>query len=55
MKSDDKLPEACTGPSWREIRLDINPEAEPDIVGDIRATTQPAPFTDIVALAIKSA
>ena len=42
VKSDSKLPEACMGPPWREIRPDIHPE------------TQPAPFMDIVALAIKS-
>lgn len=35
-KRDDKLPQAYIGPSWQEIRLDINPAVKPDIVGDIR-------------------
>ncbi|WP_147819393.1 class I SAM-dependent methyltransferase [Salidesulfovibrio onnuriiensis] len=36
VKRDDKLPEQYRTPEWREVRLDINPNAEPDIVGDIR-------------------
>jgi len=35
-KRDNKLPQAYMEPPWLEIRLDINPEVKPDIVGDIR-------------------
>jgi SAM-dependent methyltransferase len=31
----DKLHNRFRGPEWREIRLDIDPECEPDIVADI--------------------
>jgi SAM-dependent methyltransferase len=36
-KNPKKIPPAFQGPKWREIRLDIDPAAAPDIVGDIRA------------------
>lgn len=32
----DKLPDEFCKPGWREVRLDINPEVQPDVVGDIR-------------------
>jgi SAM-dependent methyltransferase len=31
----DKVPEQFQGSSWRELRLDIDPDVEPDIVGTI--------------------
>jgi len=34
-KGDNVLPEMFTGPQWQEIRLDINPNVQPDYVGDI--------------------
>lgn len=33
---DDKLPEEYRTDSWQEVRLDINPNVAPDIIGDIR-------------------
>lgn len=35
LKSPDKLHARYRGPEWREIRLDIDPNVKPDIVGDI--------------------
>lgn len=35
-KNPKKVPAAFQGPQWLEVRLDINPEVAPDIVGDIR-------------------
>ncbi|GFK92747.1 hypothetical protein NNJEOMEG_00574 [Fundidesulfovibrio magnetotacticus] len=35
-RDPEKLPPDYRPPAWREIRLDINPAAEPDFVGDIR-------------------
>ncbi len=36
-RNPKKIPVAYQGPEWREVRLDINPEVSPDILGDIRA------------------
>ncbi len=36
------LPEIYRGGDWREIRLDINPNVQPDITGDIRSMPQTA-------------
>lgn len=36
IKKDDKLPQAYMVSPWQEVRLDIDPEVTPDIVGDIR-------------------
>ncbi|MUM77957.1 methyltransferase domain-containing protein [Pseudodesulfovibrio sp. F-1] len=35
-KNPDKIPGPYKGDGWREIRLDLNPDTRPDIVGDIR-------------------
>ncbi|MFH1914857.1 MAG: class I SAM-dependent methyltransferase [Pseudomonadota bacterium] len=35
-KNHNKIPSLYNGNEWQEIRLDINPDVQPDIVGDIR-------------------
>lgn len=35
-KNPNKIPKPYQGQEWEEIRLDINPDVQPDIVGDIR-------------------
>lgn len=35
-KNPNKIPGPFQGQEWQEVRLDINPDVQPDIVGDIR-------------------
>lgn len=35
LRNPEKLHSTFRGPGWREVRLDINPKVEPDIVADI--------------------
>ncbi len=36
MRNPAKVPAGFRGSGWREVRLDINPAVQPDVVGDIR-------------------
>jgi len=40
VKNPKKVPSAYHTPEWKEVRLDINSDVDPDIVGDIREMPQ---------------